>query len=199
VDDSSFLNALQQGVNRWIKEIQKVTKLERDPTSGTTLQEINFWVNLERSLLKLQEKRDSLEIELTLDILRHGKRFHATVSFDTDTGLKGALVTVTDYNQLMKDFPINDLLSAGDLDKIRTSLYGIFSHLKKIRNTKYPIHRALRLIEAISKDLQLQLLKVLANKRYPRRIQYLSFDSVFTCLIVSFAGLWCCHMEILTR
>lgn len=165
MDDSSFLNALQQGVNRWIKEIQKVTKLERDPTSGTTLQEVNFWVNLERSLLKLQEKRKSLEIELTLDILRHGKRFHATVSFDTDTGLKGALATAQDYNQLMKDFPINELLSAGDLSKIRSSIAAIFSHLKKLRNTKYPIHRALRLIEAISKDLLLQLLKVLANKR----------------------------------
>ena len=35
--------------------------------------------------------RDSPEVQLTLDILKHGKRFHATVSFDTDTGLKQAL------------------------------------------------------------------------------------------------------------
>src|SRR5437588_1474733 len=31
VDDSVFLNHLQNGVNRWIREIQKVTKLDRDP------------------------------------------------------------------------------------------------------------------------------------------------------------------------
>ena len=43
-----------------------------------------------------------MEIALTLDILRIGKRFHATVSFDTDTGLKQALATVNDYNPLMK-------------------------------------------------------------------------------------------------
>lgn len=64
----------------------QVTKLDRDPSSGTALQEISFWLNLERALLKIQDKRESLEVALTLDVLKHGKRFHATVSFDTDTG-----------------------------------------------------------------------------------------------------------------
>ncbi|CAN8013158.1 unnamed protein product [Ixodes persulcatus] len=160
VEDSSFLNQLQNGVNRWIREIQKVTKLDRDPSSGTALQEISFWLNLERALLRIQEKRESLEVALTLDILKKGKRFHATVSFDTDTGLKQALSTVNDYNPLMKDFPLNDLLAATELDRIRLALHGIFSHLRKIRSTKYPIQRALRLVEAISRDLMGQLLKV---------------------------------------
>lgn len=172
VEDSSFLNQLQNGVNRWIKEIQKVTKLERDPASGTALQEISFWLNLERALHRIQEKRESQEVALTLDILKHGKRFHATVSFDTDTGLKQALAMVADYNPLMKDFPINDLLSATELDRIRYAVQLIFSHLRKVRNTKYPIQRALRLIEAISRDLSQQLLKVLGT----RRLMHIPFD-----------------------
>ncbi|XP_049810824.1 dynein heavy chain, cytoplasmic isoform X3 [Schistocerca nitens] len=172
VEDSSFLNQLQNGVNRWIKEIQKVTKLDRDPSSGTALQEISFWLNLERALHRIQEKRESIEVALTLDILKHGKRFHATVSFDTDTGLKQALATVNDYNPLMKDFPINDLLSATELDRIRSAVQLIFSHLRKIRSTKYPIQRALRLVEAISRDLGSQLLKVLGT----RRLMHIPFD-----------------------
>lgn len=172
VEDSSFLNQLQNGVNRWIKEIQKVTKLDRDPSSGTALQEVSFWLNLERALHRIQEKRESQEIALTLEILKHGKRFHATVSFDTDTGLKQALAMVADYNPLMKDFPINDLLSATELDRIRSAVQSIFSHLRKIRNTKYPIQRALRLIEAISRDLSQQLLKVLGT----RRLMHIPFD-----------------------
>ncbi|PSN49082.1 Dynein heavy chain [Blattella germanica] len=172
VEDSTFLNQLQNGVNRWIKEIQKVTKLEREPSSGTALQEISFWLNLERALHRIQEKRESLDVALTLDILKHGKRFHATVSFDTDTGLKQALATVNDYNPLMKDFPINDLLSATELDRIRSAVQLIFSHLRKIRSTKYPIQRALRLVEAISRDLSSQLLKVLGT----RRLMHIPFD-----------------------
>lgn len=172
VEDSAFLNQLQNGVNRWIREIQKVTKLDRDPSSGTALQEISFWLNLDRALSRIQEKRDSPEVALTLDILKKGKRFHATVSFDADTRLKEAIACVNDFNPLMKDFPLNDLLSATELDKIRTALQGIFQHLKKIRNTKYPIKRALKLMEAISRDLMNQLLKVLAT----RRMMHISFE-----------------------
>uniref|UniRef100_A0A146KZ76 Dynein heavy chain, cytoplasmic n=1 Tax=Lygus hesperus TaxID=30085 RepID=A0A146KZ76_LYGHE len=172
VNDSSFLNQLQNGVNRWIKEIQKVTKLDRDPSSGTSLQEISFWLNLERALHRIQEKRESVDVSLTLDILKHGKRFHATVSFDTDTGLKQALAMVNDYNPLMKDFPINDLLSATELDRIRLAVQQIFTHLRKIRNTKYPMQRGLRLVEAISRDLTTQLLKVLGT----RRLMHIPFD-----------------------
>ena len=172
VEDSTFLNQLQNGVNRWIKEIQKVTKLDRDPSSGTALQEVSFWLNLERALHRIQEKRESQEIALTLEILKHGKRFHATVSFDTDTGLKQALAMVADFNPLMKDFPINDMLSATELDRIRSAVQSIFLHLRKVRNTKYPIQRALRLIEAISRDLSHQLLKVLGT----RRLMHIPFD-----------------------
>ena len=166
-------------MKEWIREIQKVTKLNRDPSSSTALQEISFWLYLKRALLHLQETRESMEVTLTLDILMHGKRFHATVSFDTYTGLKQALGTVNDYDTLMKDFPINDLLSATELDRIRTSVQGIFNHLRKIRNTKYPIQRALRLVEAISRDVSTQLLKVLAT-RCLMYIPYEEFEKVMT-------------------
>lgn len=103
------------------------------------------------------------------------------------TGLKQALAKVNDYNPLMKDFPLNDLLSASELERIRTvglSCYGlvlikslllvviqalvsIFSHMRKIRSCQqYPIQRALRLIEAISRDLMGQMLKVSCNLNY---------------------------------
>ncbi|CAG0913348.1 unnamed protein product [Notodromas monacha] len=161
-EDTTFLNQLQTGV----------TRLDRDPASGSTLQEVSFWLNLERALQRIVEKREGAEVGLTLELLKHGKRFHATVSFDTDTGLKQAVLTVNDYNFLMKDFPIQDLLAASDLDQIRIALRGIFAHLKKIRNTKYPTVRALRLIEAVSRDLCAQMLKVLGT----RRLTHISFE-----------------------
>ena len=67
-------------------DISKVTRLERDASSGTALQEISFWMNLEHALDKIHLRRHSPEVQLTLDLLKAGKRFHATVSFDADTG-----------------------------------------------------------------------------------------------------------------
>jgi hypothetical protein len=69
------------------------------------LQEISFWLNLERALLRIQDIRESPDIALTLDILKHGKRFHATVSFDTDTGMYVSLgnlkITVNGIKKIM--------------------------------------------------------------------------------------------------
>lgn len=103
---------------------------------------------------------------MTLDILKYAKRYHVTVSFLADTGLKEATEKVQKYNLLLRDIPINELLSAGDLEKVGDAVGLIFSHLnKKLRISQYPIKRALQFVEAISKDLNDQLIKILEEKR----------------------------------
>ncbi|KAL7751554.1 dynein heavy chain [Sorochytrium milnesiophthora] len=207
LNDSAFLNKVQAEVNSWIKEIQKVTKLSRDPgTTGPALstgsnalslggvgsggsgvvaltsasQEINFWLGMERSLERIDKQLKNEDIMLVLDILKSAKRFHATVSFRTDTGLQEAMEVVHKYNVLMKEFPIDELLSATDLGKVRDSLLHIFAHInKKLRLSPYPIRRALPLVEAISRDLNDQLIKILSSSSssfsYHRRLMYLPY------------------------
>ena len=66
----------------------------------------------------------------------------------------------------MKDFPLNELLSATDLDKINEALILIFGHInRKLKLSPYPIRRALPLVEAISRDFNDQLLRVLTSHR----------------------------------
>lgn len=90
LSDSTFLNTLHGHVNSWIKAIQAVTKLTRDVASGTASQEINFWLSLERALEAIEAQLRSEEVNMVMDCLRIAKRFHATVSFIADTGLKDA-------------------------------------------------------------------------------------------------------------
>lgn len=64
----------------------------------------------------------------------------------------------------MKDFPLNDLLSATDLPKIANSINAIFRHVStKLKLSPYPIRRALPLVEAISRDFNDALLRVLGT------------------------------------
>ena len=72
--------------------------------------------------------------------------------------MKEAIDTAKDYNLLMKDFSLNELMYAIELNKKTVATQGIFSNLKKIRNSEYPLNRRLKLIEAISKDLTSQLI-----------------------------------------
>ena len=195
--DSTFLNTLHSHVNQWIKSIQAVTKLSRDVASGTASQEINFWLSLERALEGIEAQLRSEDVLMIMDCLRNAKRYHATVSFIADTGLKEATdigmfrvltqigtnlgsTAVHKYNQLMKDFPLNELLSATDLDKIQESLVLIFGHIdRKLRVVPYPIRRALPLVEAISRDPNEQLTRVLTSHRL-LYTPYDTFESLLT-------------------
>lgn len=69
--DNDFLNTLQEDTGKWILEIQKVTKLERDPSSGTALQEINFWLSKEIACHKIAEQLKELGIGTGLAIASH--------------------------------------------------------------------------------------------------------------------------------
>ncbi|KAK4688349.1 dynein cytoplasmic 1 heavy chain, partial [Tremellales sp. Uapishka_1] len=196
--DPAFLNKLQADVNSWIKEIQAVTKLSRDVASGTASQEINFWLSMEHALEGIEAQLKGDEVSLALDVLKHAKRFHATVSFIADTGLKEAADLVHKHNILMKDFPLDELLAATDLDKIQESVYLIFAHInKKLKLSPYPIRRTLPLVEAISQDFNDQLLRVLASQRL-MYMEYGKFETIMGLTAQVFAS-WDENMKDFTN
>ncbi|KAF2682234.1 cytoplasmic dynein-like protein 1 heavy chain 1 [Lentithecium fluviatile CBS 122367] len=175
--DSSFLNGLQSTVNGWIKSIRKITHTERDPKAGSATQEINFWLSMESRLDDIEAQLSSPGVRLTLDVLKHAKRFQATVSFSADTGLKEKCDLVAKYNQLMRDFPIEELLSATSLPRVQDAVQQIFTHMnKKLRICPYPVARALPLVEAISGDLDDEL-HALINGKDLMRMDFQEFQA----------------------
>jgi dynein heavy chain 1 len=165
LQDSSFLNGLQATVNGWIKSIQTITKTSRDVSTGTAGQEINFWLSMENRLQDIERQLGSPGVRLTLDVLKNAKRFQATVSFSADTGLKESTDLVQKYNQLMREFPLDQLLSATSLQAVQEAINSIFGHMnKKLRICPYPVRRALPLVEAISGDLNDKIHKLLHGK-----------------------------------
>ena len=87
--NSEFLDSLQNYLIKWIKEFKKVTQMDRDPAPGTTLQEVTFWGNLERALHHIiNDLRLTDEVALTMQALKLGRRFHATVTFESNKGYK---------------------------------------------------------------------------------------------------------------
>ena len=178
LSDSRFLNDLQNTVNSWIKSIQKITKMSRDPEQGSAAQEVNFWLAMESALENIEVQLRGTGVQLTMEILKQAKRYQATVSFSTDTGLKDTSEKVQKYNQLMRDFPLDELLAATSLQKIEDALNSIFNHLnRKLRICPYPIARALPLVAAISGDLDTQLHSLL-HGRTLMHLSYSDFQAV---------------------
>ncbi|XHG04755.1 hypothetical protein AWENTII_008001 [Aspergillus wentii] len=186
LENSAFINSIQNNVNAWIRSIQTITKMSRDADSGSAAQEINFWLSMETALEGIEKQLRGDGVQLTMDILRHAKRYQATLSFVADTGLREATDLVQKYNQLMRDFPLDELLSATTLQKVQESLGLIFNHLnKKLKICPYPIKRALALVEAISGDLDSQIHSLL----HGRTILHLDYRE-FRSLMKTAGAIW---------
>ena len=182
LSNSAFLNDVQNTVNTWIKSIQTITRMSRDPESGSAGQEINFWIHMESALEDVEKQLSSDGIRLTMELLKQAKRFQATTSFSADTGLKDASEKVQKYNQLMRDFPLDELLAATSLAKVQDALIAVFSHLnRKLRIVTYPINRALPLVEAISGDLESQI-RALLHGRSLMHLDFREFQNTISAV-----------------
>jgi dynein heavy chain 1 len=145
---------------------------------GTTIQEINFWCDLNRALLNAQGKLNSPEVEITLAILKRAKRYLVTVTFNADHGLGPAMQRVASVMGLMKDFPISAILSATDIGQLTQGVVNVFIHLKKIRVAdEYKLSRLLRLVEIISSDFAQQVTSLLRASNLIQ-ISFEQFESI---------------------
>lgn len=166
MNDDNFINSLVQCVNKWIQDISTITKMKYEITTGNTLQEINYWVSFERSLNLIDQQVKMPEVELTLEILKFKKKFAITTTFENDLNLKNIIAKSAKVSAVMKDFPINELISANTLPDILGAIGVIFIHVKKMNNNDaYEPTRFLSFLEALSRDLLLQILKILSGFR----------------------------------
>ena len=173
VMDGQFLNRLQNMANDWIKQIRDFTRSTDERPVLSTTQEKNFWLAMENAIESIEVQLASGGIQLTMKILEKAKRHGITASFQSDTGLKETKEMVQRYNQLFHGFPIEEMLSATSIEKLRDALDDVFAHLnKKLRICPYPIRRALPLVEAISADLDNRLHDLL----HGRTLMHLNFD-----------------------
>eukprot|EP01091_Cochliopodium_minus_P010435 TRINITY_DN2760_c1_g1_i1.p1 TRINITY_DN2760_c1_g1~~TRINITY_DN2760_c1_g1_i1.p1 ORF type:complete len:4604 (+),score=1553.39 TRINITY_DN2760_c1_g1_i1:76-13887(+) len=181
ITDNNFVNSLTSIATGWQKSITKVTRLPRIdemPQNGETIQEVQFWVELERELENIDTQLKSPMSQITIGVLKQAKKFFITQPFDTDIVMKSALEKAADYKILMKDFPIQELLTSSDISQVPKAITDIFEHMIKMKkSSKYPIERYIRLIEALSRDLCNRVDYILQSKRL-MYIDYHLFEKI---------------------
>lgn len=186
VMDGQFLNRIQNMANDWIKQIRDFTRSSEERPVLTTTQEKNYWLAMETAIESIELQLASGGIQLTMKILEKAKRHGITASFQSDTGLKETKDKVQRYNQLFHGFPVEEMLSATSIEKLRDALDDVFTHLnKKLRICLYPVRRALPLVEAISADLDNKLHDLL----YGRTLMHYNFDD-FQRVLAQVLEIW---------
>eukprot|EP00808_Paulinella_micropora_P030474 g68737.t1 len=163
--DDVFLNELQQGLTAWKEQILSVTVLDREVKTGTTLEEINFWLSKEKAVHHIYDQLGSVPVVLTFQVLNENKRSWATQGFTAEVGLSENKKEdkVHQYSNFLRDFPIERLLTAPDFAKLEHAVRMIFRHLKQIQHVPYPLERAIGLTHTLSRELA-DRIKVVMDK-----------------------------------
>ena len=178
LSDSALLNRLQNMGNEWIKQMRDFALLTEERPVGTVTQEKNFWLAMETAIEGLETQLSSGGVQLTMKILEKAKRHGITASFTSDTKLKETKDKVQKYNLVFHGLPIEELLSATSLEKLRDALDDVFTHLSaKLKKSPYPVARALQLVEALSTDLDSRIHDLL-HGRTLMQLNYDEFSSI---------------------
>eukprot|EP01134_Creolimax_fragrantissima_P000215 CFRG0215T1 len=199
---NGFLKELHHNVTDWESEVQKITNHERlvqitsldqigrekqEVNIRSATREINFWINLERVLDELKERRmKELGIITTIDILKRNSQVTATIGIQNiDDTIKRKLDIARDFNAAMQDLPLNDLIAATTMHQIVAAIPDFFekfnSNLQSIRSnykkTNYKVMHAYSLVASVSQAVTDQMFKILED--YPLlKIDYKEFQAL---------------------
>lgn len=167
--NTSLLNDLTKVVNNWIRMIQSTTSLSRNASDRTSLHdEVQFWKSLEMALESVEQQVNRMEVKRAIEILNAAKRFQTTLAFQNNLGLTEKLVETKLYNSLLKDLPIDELVSfkttPTDLKDFEALVTSLFSHLKRWKSlNSLPLTRMIDLIEMLLKEIVSKLASILTS------------------------------------
>jgi dynein heavy chain 1 len=156
-------NAMCNSILSWHRELNDLfVRFDRQLSSDDVvpLQERDFWMRMERTLTAVDEQARLPGVQLTLEMVKRLKiRGHIPKQFEEDTAtLQSKLDTAQKYCILMKDLPVTDMQSATDVASLGAAIVRVFDHIKKhLVRSRYPVARAVKLLEAISREFKNQL------------------------------------------
>ena len=81
--------------------------------------EINYWMGMERSMSFIDNQLKQAEVELTIEALKVAKKFNITTQFEHDLNFKKQLAYCAGCNSIMKEFPINELLTGQNMSELK--------------------------------------------------------------------------------
>ena len=126
---------------------------------------------MDRSLRFIKEQLVRDDVKMTLDILMQSTMHRRVVfAFRNDTEIGPKHTKATNYNQLLKDIPISDLLEATTLKQMASAVKSIFAILSRVRTfnhyeaSQYNPERAIDLAECIARDFDGKLKKVVSER-----------------------------------
>ena len=151
------LNALQQNANEWVTEVQKMVQVD---WTGVDIKDYQSKAsNYQDKLQKVIEKLKSNEFQTVFEILKQRKRFHNFQILETQ--VLDQLESVKKIHFVLKDFPIDQILQAENIQDLISAMDTCYKHLLRKLKLKFTLERWI--IEQLDAEVTKRLKVLLAD------------------------------------
>ncbi|CCH61061.1 hypothetical protein TBLA_0D05690 [Henningerozyma blattae CBS 6284] len=148
INDTSFLNSVHSSVNKWIKLTKLLLKSERNINDGNFFDELNYFKNLINALNITIDQFQSLDLQISLNILIDNGRFNNNQFSSLKSELTEKLHLIQSYSSFLNALNLSNIQNVSSLDDFQIELQSLYINIKKIRNqTNYPLARFIKLID----------------------------------------------------
>jgi hypothetical protein len=172
-------SSLCSSITTWNKELHEL-RMRFDKqlaTEATPDAEREFWLRMEKVLLHADEQMRLPEVELTLELVRKLKiRAYIPTQFDEyAAAIRDCLKNVHNFKILMEKLPVGEIAAAPDIPSLGAAVSRFFDHMRKnLPRSRYPVQRAVQLLEALSRELADRLVALLRRQK-PMRLRFDDF------------------------
>lgn len=163
-----FANNVNKYAKQWPAEILKQTKLTQSPFPKSAAKELDFWKDFTGKLLDTREHLETVPVLLTKLILKRTNRISEEMIREAETDLDKASVLVQGSYAFVRDFPIELVLSAGNISPmLETAVTKCLRHFTKLKfaSAGYDLNRASSLLDAFGSEVYHRLLALLQDMK----------------------------------
>ena len=145
-----FSSQVNAAAKLWPAEIKRQVNLLGSPFPGTAEKEILLWKDLDKKIADTQAQLESAPVLLTKLVLKRTNRVAEQLVRESEVELNKAREHVQMSVAFLRDFPIEELLSATGLHPQFSRAIGFsLQHFSKLRHSDYDLSRAARLLEIL--------------------------------------------------
>ena len=147
---------LVASISRWSFQVQKVTKIpfsQTLPSFDSFLQEVAYWEALEVRIREWESVLEGENVVFCLELLKKAKKFHITMGFLDETGIREAFEFVGQKKLVVRDVPLNELFSSACFEELSSFIPKAFSQFnKKAKSANVSAELLVHAIECISDE-----------------------------------------------
>jgi dynein heavy chain 1 len=167
LNDREFINNLGEDFNRWPQQISALENFGNDNVINSINGEINYWISMYDNLQDVCNQLRKPEVQLTVEILKHKRRYTGISNLEVSLGLQEKLKSIDRVTKIMRNLPYNQIMLPRDYNEITNEIIALFTNVRKLADVQiYSQTRIKNFLEMLNKEFYEKIIGIAKELKF---------------------------------